>query len=120
VQPVDEQGQAQQAVDDRRHGREVVDVDLDDVGPAVLRRELFQIDSGHHADRHGDQGGDHQHHGRADHRAQHAGLFRLGRVGVGEEGEVEARLQRAVLLQLLQPVELLVVELAIALRGSSA
>jgi hypothetical protein len=48
---------------------------------------------------------------------EHPGLFRLGGVGIGEEGKVEPRLQRAVLAQLLQPVELLVVELAVLLGG---
>ena len=34
-------GETEDTEHDRRHGREIVDVDLDQVGPAVLRRELL-------------------------------------------------------------------------------
>ncbi len=41
----------EQAEHDRRHGRQVVDVDLDEVRPAVLVSELFEINRRGHADR---------------------------------------------------------------------
>ena len=40
----------EQAEHDRRHGREVVDVHLDEVGPAVARRELLEVDGGRNPD----------------------------------------------------------------------
>ena len=48
---IDEHPQAQQTEDDGRHCRQVVDVDLDDLGWFVLRRELFQVGGGAHGDR---------------------------------------------------------------------
>ncbi|MNT85331.1 hypothetical protein D3C72_2254880 [compost metagenome] len=89
MQEVDEQGQTQQAVNNRRHGGEVVDVDLDDRGEAVARRVFFQPDGGADADRNGDQGRDQQHQGRTDHGAQQARQLGLGRVALGEQGAVE-------------------------------
>jgi hypothetical protein len=56
---LEEDGEAQQAEDDRGHGGQVVDVDLDQVGPAVLGRELLEIDRRRDAEReslHGDGG----------------------------------------------------------------
>ncbi|GMU46291.1 MAG: hypothetical protein AMXMBFR26_10730 [Porticoccaceae bacterium] len=44
LEEIDEHRKPQQAEDDRGHGGEVVDVDLDEIRPAVLRRELFQVD----------------------------------------------------------------------------
>ena len=87
---VDEHGQAEQAEDDRGHGGQVVDVDLDQVGPAVLRRELLQIDRGGDAERHGQQQHGHHHEERADQRDADAGRLRLARVAVGEQAGVEA------------------------------
>jgi hypothetical protein len=51
AEEVDEHREAEQAEDDRRHRGEVVDVDLDQVGPAVLRRELLEVDRRGDADR---------------------------------------------------------------------
>jgi hypothetical protein len=56
----DEHREAQQAEDDRGHGGEVVDVDLDEVGPAVLRRELLEIDRRGDPDREAQQEADQQ------------------------------------------------------------
>ncbi len=57
AEELDEHRQAQQAEDDGRHGGQVVDVDLDQVGEAVARGELFQVHRRGHADREGQQQG---------------------------------------------------------------
>ncbi len=55
AEEVEEDGEAEQTEDDRRHRREVVDVDLDQVGPAVLRREFLEVDGGADGEREGEQ-----------------------------------------------------------------
>ena len=45
---VDEDRETEEAEHDRRNGRQVVDVDLDDVGHEVLRRELLEVNRGGH------------------------------------------------------------------------
>ena len=56
--------------------RKIVDVDLDDVGPAVLGRELLQIDGGRDAHGKRDQEADQQCVEGADDGAREAGQFR--------------------------------------------
>ena len=51
----EEHREAEQAEDDRGHRREIVDRDLDQVGPAVLRRIFLEIERRQHADREGEQ-----------------------------------------------------------------
>ena len=57
---LEEDREAEQAEDDRGHRGEVVDVDLDQVGEPVLRRELLEVDRGGDADREADQEADEQ------------------------------------------------------------
>src|SRR3546814_12266609 len=54
----EEDGKTEQTEHDRGHCREIVDVDLDEVRPAVLARELLQVDGGGDADRTADQADD--------------------------------------------------------------
>ena len=96
---VEEDREAQEAEDDRGHGRQVVDVDLDHVGDPVLGRELLEIDRGRDADRHA-QDDRHQHHvGRADESTADAGQLGLARVAAGEEERVERSVEPALRLR---------------------
>ena len=52
VEGVEEHGEAQEAEHDRGHGGQIVDVDLDQVGEAVLGRELLEIEGGRDAGGH--------------------------------------------------------------------
>ena len=89
---VDEQRETEQAEHDRRHGREVVDVDLDEVGPAIARRELLEIDRRRDAERERQRQRHEQHEERADRRAPDAG--ELGIAGIAAREEVAVELQR--------------------------
>src|SRR3546814_16006281 len=62
----EEDGKTEQTEHDRGHCREIVDVDLDEVRPAVLARELLQVDGGGDADRKADQDADEERVERAD------------------------------------------------------
>src|SRR3546814_12918670 len=62
----EEDGKTEQTEHDRGHCREIVDVDLDEVRPAVLARELLQVDGGGDADRNADQEADEERVERAD------------------------------------------------------
>ena len=86
---VDEDRQAEQTVDDRGHGGEVVDVDLDEVGQPVLRRELLEIDRGGDADRQRQHEDDQHHVERAESGDADAGSFRTAGGAEGEEAGVE-------------------------------
>ena len=92
---VDEDGEAEKAEDDRRHGGEVVDVDLDEVGQQVLGREFLQVDRGGDAERHRQQQHGEHHEQRADHGDADAGRLRMARSAVGEQAGVELLGQRA-------------------------
>ncbi|MNT05578.1 hypothetical protein D3C72_1402020 [compost metagenome] len=48
---VDEDGEAEQTVNDRRNSREIVDIHLDKIRQTVLRGEFLEIDRGRDADR---------------------------------------------------------------------
>ena len=100
VHDVEEHREAEQAEDDRGHRGEVVDADLDRVGPAVARREFLEIDGGEHADREGEQHGDDDGQEAALERAPHADRRRVGRIRRGEELRVEAAAQRVAPLEL--------------------
>ena len=60
AEPAEKDRKAEQTEHDRRHGSQIVDVDLDQVGEAVLRRELLEIDRGADTDRQADQQADEQ------------------------------------------------------------
>ena len=67
---IEEHRKSEQTEHDRRHGGEIVDVDLDDLGQPVLRRELLEIDRGRDADRKTEDQRHEQRQGRADQRAR--------------------------------------------------
>ena len=69
---VDEHGKAEQAEHDRRHGCQIVDVDLDEIGKSRLLGELLEIDRGGDADRQRQKQHDHHHVERADDGDAHA------------------------------------------------
>ena len=75
----DEDRQAQQAVDDRRHARQVADVDLDEAREPRVARVLLEVDRGRQAEREGDEGHDHGQDRRPDDALPDAGLGRVGR-----------------------------------------
>src|SRR3546814_18499656 len=70
---------------------DIVDVDLDEVRPAVLARELLQVDGGGDADRKADQEADEERVERADEGASETCHLRKATVGGGEQGPVERR-----------------------------
>ena len=55
AEEVEEHRKAEQAEDDRGHGGEIVDVDLDELGQSVLGREFLEIDRRRDADRQAEQ-----------------------------------------------------------------
>ena len=57
----DENRQPKDTVNDRRHGGEVGDVHLDQIGPTVFRREFLKVDRGRDTNRQR-QHQDHEHH----------------------------------------------------------
>ncbi len=67
----------EQAEDDRRHRGEVVDVDFDQVGEAVFRRKLLEVNRGGDADRKRQQESNQQRAQRPHQRAENAGLLGL-------------------------------------------
>ena len=79
---------------DRRHGGEVVDVDLDQVGPAIARRELFEIDRRRNAERKRQRERDEQHEERADRRAPDARELGIARIAAREEVAIELQRRR--------------------------
>ena len=83
---VEEHREAEQAEDDRGHRGEIVDRDLDQVGPAVLGREFLEIDGGHDADREGRAASvTSMVSAEPDQRAEDAGEFGLAAVATHEE-----------------------------------
>ena len=110
VQDIEEQRQAEQSEHDRGHGGEVVDVDLDEVGPAVLGGEGLEIDGGEDTERESKR----QRHGkgqdRPDYRAQDAGELGLTRIATAEEPRVEARAHLTRAGQGVDPGEIAVLE----------
>src|SRR3546814_19706465 len=68
---------------------DIVDVDLDEVRPAVLARELLQVDGGGDADRKADQEADEERVERADEGASETCHLRKATVGGGEQGPVK-------------------------------
>ena len=80
VHEVQEDGEAEQAEDDRRNGREIVDRNLDHVRPAVPRGKFFEVDRGQHAHREGKRHGHDDRQEAALKRAPDAGDRRIGRV----------------------------------------
>src|SRR3546814_20784500 len=81
----EEDGKTEQTEHDRGHCREIVDVDLDEVRPAVLARELLQVDGGGDADRKADQEADEERVERADEGARETCHLRKATVGGGEQ-----------------------------------
>ena len=90
LQDLDEDGEPEDAVDDRRHAGQVADVEVDEAGEPALRRVLLEVD------RRADADGEREHdHGDADpERAaqalEDAGLVGLRAQAAREEG-VEPR-----------------------------
>ena len=76
---------------DGRHSREVVDVDLDQVGQPVRRREFLQINRRGDAHGEGNQETDEQRIERADNSTGQTGLLRKATVRVHEQLPVERR-----------------------------
>ena len=98
IELVDEQTERQQAVDDRRHTRQIRHIDFDDGRKPVLGRVLLEIDRRGNAHRNGAHGG-HEHDERcADPRRENAGALGVPRSKVRKEIPAEAR--RAVLHQI--------------------
>ncbi len=105
---VDEYREAKQAEYDRWHRCEIVDADLDQIGQPGLRRELFEIDGGKNADRQTQRQRHQQRQRRANHGAGNSREFRLGTVSNRQEPPVDVLLDMAVLLQTLDPGDLLI------------
>ena len=114
AEEAEEDRKSQQAEDDRRHGRQIVDVDLDDLGQPVLGRELLEVDRSRDADgkRQGD--GHEDHHQRAHDGAEDARLLGLARVAVEEEVPGDLPLEAAPVADHLEPDGLAVGDLALA------
>ena len=115
AEEVDEHRQTQQAEHDGRNRRQVVDVDLDGLGPFVDRGEFFQIDRRRDGQREGHQQR-HQHgEQRAHGRPADTRQFRLAAVAGGEERGVEYRFHQTPVLQPFEPGDLLVLHPAFGL-----
>ena len=105
---VDEHGQPQNTKHDGRHGGQVRDIDLDNIGQPVLRREFFQIDRSRNPDGQRQR----QHHEHHEQRAQHryTDPRRLGPLvrGIGAENEagVECLVKNARIAQLIDEIQL--------------
>ncbi len=111
---IDEHSEAEEAEDDGRHGRQIVDVDLDQIGQFVLRRELLEIDRGGNADRQRQDEHDQHHVDRADNSDAHACRFGPARCTAGEKPRIEALFQNAIGFHRAHPFKLLVGDLAAA------
>ena len=75
----DKDRKAKNAEDDGWHRSQIVDVDLDQFGDPVLRREFLEVDSRRHAERKGQHKADGQRQDRADERTvdtRHLGIAR--------------------------------------------
>ena len=79
----------------RRHGGEIVDVDLDEIGQPVLGRELLEIDRRGDADRKAQREADEEHQEGAGDRAGEPGALGEAAVGVEEQLPVERRVHQA-------------------------
>jgi hypothetical protein len=99
---------------------EVVDVHLDEVGPAVPGGELLQVDRGGHADREGQQEGHHEGQGGAHHGSPDPGQLGLPAVAGAEEAAVERGGHQTLRGQGVEPGHLVVAELALRLRDVPA
>ena len=89
AEDVEKHGQPQQTEDNGGHGRQVVDVDFDQIGPAVFRGEFFQVDGRRHPHGKGERQGDQQRIEAAAHGAPDAGQLRFAAVAGREKGAVE-------------------------------
>jgi hypothetical protein len=103
---VDEHRQSEQTENDRRYCSQVVHVDLDQVGPAILWCEFLQVDRGTDTDRKRQQQGNHQREKRPGQRAADPGQFRLAGITGGEEGAVEFLFQALTGAQCVYPCQL--------------
>ena len=75
-----EDRQAQNAVDDRWHRREVLDIDFhDSLEAAVRTSELLEVDRGEYADGQCDECGETDHPQRARDGGLHTGLTRIAK-----------------------------------------
>ena len=110
---VDEDRQAEQTIDDGGNRREVVDIDLDQIGQPVLRRKLLQIDRCRNADRKGKRQDDQHHVQRAECGDADAGGFRTAGGTISEQAGVELLGHCAGFGQLFHPFELLILHLAV-------
>ena len=82
---VDEEAEAEDAEDDRRHAGQVVDGDAHGADERALPRVLAQVERGEHAERGDHERHDEHHHHRAEDRREDAALgVRLARI-VGDE-----------------------------------
>src|SRR5690606_12852305 len=106
--------------DDGGHGREIVDIDFDEIDPAVPGRKLLQIDRRGDSDRKADQEADQQRVERADDRARQPGKFREAAVGVEEQARVEGPGNDALPGEFVEPADLLVADAAAALGNVAA
>ena len=116
AEKIEKNGQAQQPEDDGRDGGQVVDVDLDQIGPSVLGGKLLQVNGSGHAGRKREQQGDDQgieaaHQGPTDPRQ-----FRFAGVPIVEESDIEGLAHPAVCGQLIDPGHFFVLQPALALR----
>ncbi len=117
---VDEQRETEQAEHDRRHGSEVVDVHLDQIGPAVAPRELLEIDRGRDAERERQEQRHEQHVERADRRAPDARELGIARIAGREEVAIETQPDALLLLELVEPCELAVIDAPVGLGHITA
>ncbi len=106
AEKVQKDGEPQEPEDDRGHRRQVVDVDFDQIRPAVLAGELLEVDRGGDPDGEGEQQGDDQGVKRPHDRPPDPRLFRFARIARPEEGQVEFRVDPAVGREPVEPGEL--------------
>jgi hypothetical protein len=71
---VDKDTKSQQTVHNRRHRRQIADVDLDDVGDPVALCVFLKVQTGGNPERHGSQRRNEHHQQRTDPGRQDAGL----------------------------------------------
>ena len=117
---VDEDRQPQETEDDRGHRRQVVDVDLDEVGEPVAGRELLQVKGRPHAHGEGEQQGQHQGVEGTHESPGDARQFRLPGGALGEEEAVEAFFDVAGDIQVMEPGHHPILETPVVLRGGEA
>jgi hypothetical protein len=112
----DEYRQTQQSEHDRRHRRQIVDIDFDQVGPFVAGSEFLQVNRGRDPDGEGQHQRYQQGIERTHQRAAYSGELGFARIPGVQQHPVEPLFHGVRRFQPIQPGQLPVVEAALRFR----